>query len=433
MITYRLMDGGTGRPGNGPANANSYTGSFIATAPFMVSQSGMWFTGYWYWVAGGSPAGPTAPQKFALWQYSSSAVGSVVPGSVVTSGTLTAGAWNYVPLAAPVPLSTGSSLGGWYLAETGVNGNFNDTNSQFGNGDTYNGIANGPLVGGSFANKPAHSLNAQLFTVTGSDPAVTMAAGADSGGDGWSNFWLDVQVSDTAPGGYSGSYRLWPNRFEANASTVPDSAVNYVVATEVHLSQSCTLNNVWYWSPSGTAQLATRAGVYSITGAASGTEVAVIASPSWSGAAGSGWVKASFAANTTLAAGSYKVYVFNNAGTPDQWAATDLTSDYFGTAGEGASGITWGALTAPNLAGSSPAYNYNAANGGSTPPFQDGTLSHGQPTFAVGGGGSGTAQYPYLWAAGGTTGSKTQNYWVDLEVTPAAAPPSYAYSMRRMP
>ncbi len=429
MAVYRLMDGLSGRPGSGPANANSYTGNFISAAPFYVTQGGIWFQGYWYWVAGGSPAGPTAPQKFALWQYSSSAAGSVVSGSVVTSGTLTAGQWNYVPLATPVQMSIGSGLGGCYLAETGVNGNFNDTNSQFGTGDPYNGLSNGPLAAGSAASPPAHGLKSQLFGLGGSDPAVTMVTGADSGGDGWSNFWLDVQVSDTAPAGYAGSYRLWPDRTEANADTVSDSAFNYVIATEVHLSRQCTLNNAWYWSPSTAAQLATRAGVYSITGADSGTEVAVIASPSWSGAAGSGWVKAAFAGGTTLAAGSYKVYVYNSAASPDQWSATDLSSAYWAS-GEGSAGITSGPLNAPQLSAASTAYVYNQAAPGSTPPFTTGATEAGQCTFAQTGGGGALAQYPYLYADG-----QAQVYWVDLEVTPVVTVPSvppYTASMSSM-
>ena len=431
MTTYRLMDGLSGRPGNGPANANSYSGSFIAYAPFRVTSGGMWFQGYWYWVAGGSPAGPTSPQKFALWGYTGSAAGDLISGTTVTSGTLTAGQWNYVPLATPVQLSTGSQYGGCYMAATGINGNFNDTNSQFGTGDPYNGLASGPLLAGSSTNPPAHSVKSQLFTVSGSDPSVTFGPQPDSGGDGWSNFWLDVQVSDTAPGGYSGSYRLYPNRVEANSVTGQDSSVNYVVSTEIHLSQTCTLNNVWYFSPSGTAQLATRAGVYSITGADSGSEVAAITSPSWSGAAGSGWIKTPFAGGTTLAAGSYKVYVFNNAVTPDGWNATDNSTDYWLT-GEGTNGITWGPLYAPPVASASSAYVYDGAAPGSTPPYTTGSTEAGQGTFAVGSGG-GSVLYPYLYvdAAG-------QDYWVDLELTPQTAPPpgqtvQVVYSMRTYP
>ena len=83
-------------------------------------------------------------------------------------------------------------------------------------------------------------------------------------GSNSANFWMDLQVSDTAPTGYSGSYRLWPNKWDAAPETTADSAVNYVVATEVHLSQSCTLNNIWYYSPQGVGQLATECGVWDI-------------------------------------------------------------------------------------------------------------------------------------------------------------------------
>ena len=67
---------------------------------------------------------------------------SLIPAATVTSGPLTAGQWNYVPLDTPVPLA----IGGCYNACTGLNGSFPVTNSQFGAGDPYGGgITNGPL------------------------------------------------------------------------------------------------------------------------------------------------------------------------------------------------------------------------------------------------------------------------------------------------
>jgi hypothetical protein len=88
-------------------------------------------------------------------------------------------------------------------------------------------------------------------------------------------------------------------------------------------------------------------------------------------------------------------------------------------------GITWGPLNAPGLATASAAYNFVGANGGSTPPFTDGTILPGQCTFAQ----SGTNIYPYLYVTG-----LAQNYWVDVEVTPVTAPnvPSYTASMSSM-
>ena len=97
MTTYRLMDGASGRPGVGssgtqpPSAGTSYSGDYLAGIVFNVNQGNLWFQGYWWWV-GGSGQDTTA-LKFALWQQTSSGGGgggTLVPGRVVTSGTLTA-------------------------------------------------------------------------------------------------------------------------------------------------------------------------------------------------------------------------------------------------------------------------------------------------------------------------------------------------------
>lgn len=230
-----------------------------------------------------------------------------------------------------------------------------------------------------------------LFTTGGSDPSKQMPTTQDSTYD---NFWIDVQISNAAPSGYSGSYRLWPNKYDANSSTVSDSAANYIIATEIDLvTGPCTLNKIWYYSPHGTAQLATRASVWSIS---SRTEVAANASPSWSGAAGSGWVSCSFS-GVTLNAGNYRVAVYNGVAAPDQWSATDNGTQYW-AAGVGKNGITNGPLSAPNLSAAQPANIYMGS--GTTP---------GQSVFALGP----PNQYPNVYVTG-----QAQNYWLDLEVTP---------------
>ena len=93
MGTYRLFPST-----DGPSSPVSYSGPFLAGTLFCVT-SNCWFEGYWWWVC---PTGQsTSPQKFALWQVYGGGEGNVVPGSVVTSGPLTAGQWNYIPL--PIP------------------------------------------------------------------------------------------------------------------------------------------------------------------------------------------------------------------------------------------------------------------------------------------------------------------------------------------
>jgi hypothetical protein len=416
------MDGLAGRPGNGPSSPAAFIGPFQAGLIFGVTDSRYWFSGYWWWVP---PGGDTASQKFALWGLQTTGAagqGSLIAGTTVNSGTLAAGQWNFIPLAVPVQLSAGraasSASGGLYCATTAwtaVNG-FPDTANQFGAANPFgNGISNGPLF--TFGQNAAASFPAgSVFGTATNDPAAGAPTGTDASFD---NFWLDVQVTDAAPAGFAGPYRLYPNRHDANAVTVQDSAVSYVVATEIALSQACTAGRIWYYSPAGTAQLATRASVWMITGPAAGTEVIAAAAPAWktpagaAAAAGSGWVWCS-AGNASLAAGACKVSVYNNAAIPDGWSAKDAGTGYWAPGGEGASGISGGGpVSAPALSAASLAYVYNGSSPGSTPPFTTGVTERGQCTFAQGPPG----QYPYLYVDG-----LAQNYWTDLEVTPAAAP-----------
>lgn len=370
---------------DGPATAVAYSGNLITGVEFEVTHSADWFEGYWLWVCGSGQ--PTTPVECALWSMTGGATGTLVASSVVTSGTLTAGQWNYIPLSAPIQLA----LGAPYTAAIGVNGPFPDTPNSFGAGDPYSaGIVTGPLTGYSDSSgslPPPYGNGQGCATAAGSDPSVYMpvAHGPD-------NFWVDVQISDGIPPGfsYSGSWRLWPNMWGAlGAST--DSPVNYVIATEVHFSRTVTLNKIWYYSIAGTAQLATECGVWSI---ATQTLVADNESPTWSGAAGSGWVSCSFT-SVTIPAGAYRVAVYNNAATPDAWSAKLLN---YWDIGLGSNGITTGGpLLAPNLAGASLANKFGES--GQEP---------GQAVFAVGP----PDQYPNLYVDG-----LAQNYWVDVEVT----------------
>ena len=178
----------------------------------------------------------------------------MIPGSVVTSGILTAGQWNYVPLPIPLQLSIGDVTGSGaavYEAAPGFSNSFPDTNSQFGSGDPYaSGITNGPLFGysdqGASAPCPISVTSSQgAFGVAGTDPSVNMPAQGSSS----SNFWIDLQISDTAPVGYGGSYRLWPNypTVFPNPATIDTEA--QTLGTQFSLSEPCTLDNVWFYSP----------------------------------------------------------------------------------------------------------------------------------------------------------------------------------------
>jgi len=429
MTSYRAMDGVSGRPGTGssgtqpPGTATSFTGSYTAGLTFTVTQGGCWLEGYWWWVpSAGSP--PTAAQKFALWSVFAQGPHQAVPVSAatVTSGTLSAG-WNYVPLAAPVQVAPGMT----YVAATSPNGNFPDTTHQFGAGNPYaSGITNGPLTvpasGASFA------MAQSPFSASVSDPA----AGFPDTNDLDDLLWLDVQVTDTAPPGYAGSWRLWPNS-GITATTGGDNASTFILATEVHLSQACTLNAVWYYSLAGAASLATWAGVYDI---GSQTAVAANTSPAWkkpdgtSASAGSGWVYCTFA-GVTLAAGSYKAAYYNSGGAGGSWSSRDF--GYWLT-GPGASGITNGPLSAPAMGAAATAYVFTNNGGAGSPPWTGGFGSEAQNgTFALTG-----PQYPYmgvdyrLTSGQDPAGAVAESFWADMEVTPVVqqTQPPFAYQMR---
>ncbi len=385
MSTYRLYPST-----NGPSTPVSYGGSFDAGIAFEVTSGGAWFEGYWWWVC---PSGqPTAAQTFALWQVYGGGNGSLISAATVTSGALTAGQWNYVPLPNPIMLSIGgganfanADAGGtaFYVACTAFTGSFPDTNSQFGSGGPYSGgIKSGPLT--AFSDQSGtlaapFSIVQGLFSTSGSVTSNFPANGSSS-----SNFWMDVQVSDTAPSGYSGSYRIWPN-FPVVPGSLSNDTGQQTTGTEFWLSESCTLDNIWFWSPSGVGVLPSRCGIWSVSsqGVVSGTDNT---SPSWSGSAGSGWVSCSYASSgVVLPAGKYRVAVYYGGG--QKFYQEDV--DYFGT-GPGSNNIVNGPLTCPSVT--------NATSPGNS-IYQDGA-----------------------WAYPDTFDNKDdgETRWIDVEVTPAS-------------
>lgn len=417
MAGYRLMDGQSGRPGNGPSAAISYSGAYTAGLLFKVTQGGMWLTGFWWWVCNSGQAATAT--KCALWSVGvPSGGGTLVPGSVVTSGTLTAGQWNYIPLAAPIQLAIGST----YCAAIGVGGSFPNTPNQFGSGQTYAaGIASGPLSAfsdqsGTLPEPYGHAQG--TFSTGGSDPSVTIPLS----GNASDNNWVDVQVSDTVPAGYSGSYRLWPNKWDGSATAALDQAQPFTLATEIRTSVAATANNVWFFSPPGAASLPTWAGVYRISDQ---SLIAAAASPSWTApsggaaSAGGGWCKCALPPGTTLAAGQYKAAVYNAGGASGSWSPREY--GYFAT-GTGAAGIVNGPLSSPSNSAASSAYVY-FNNPTATPPYTSGAAQEpANGTFAQSG-----PQFPYLavdYAYPGTSdpaGAVAESFYVDLEVTPAVS------------
>jgi hypothetical protein len=400
VTTYTLFGQGA------HATVNSSTGTqFIAGIEFEVTAGGCWLEGYW-WRAGGA----TAAQKFCLYCVTGgtsggtgSKTGTVVTGSVVTSGTLTANAWNYVPLASPLPLAIGTA----YVAATGytIVAPFANQSNVFNSAGTDpNGITNGPLFayndsagGGPAAdNNPWGGWSQAVFaTGAGTDPTAHLP----TAGSNFGSFGMDVQISDTDPTGtYSGPYRLWPNNIAANVATVLDQPEQYVIGTVFTLSQACTLNNTWFYSPPGSVGLPTKADIWRVSDQAN---VATM-TPSWSGSAGSGWVPAAWS-GVTLPAGTYvaSVYNANATGTGNGWSAKDATTNYWAT-GRGKNGITWGPLSAPSLAAAPAAFMPYPGGGAAAP---------GQNVFQN--VSTGPDQFPSLYVTG-----LAQVYWVDVAVTP---------------
>jgi Domain of unknown function (DUF4082) len=367
--TYRLF-----ATTNGPATPVSYSGPFISGVVAGVTTGGCWLDGYWWWVC---PSGQsTAAQKFALWCLYGSASGSLVANSTVTSGALTAGQWNYVPLPAPVPLA----LGATYVAATGFSGSFPDTGNQFGSGDPYSGgIVSGPLTAYSDAsgsNPSPFSNDQAVFSVAGTDPSANLPAY----GSGSSNFWMDMQVDTSPPAGTS--YRLWPS-YPTLPGHLNSDTSGFTLGTEFVLSQPCTLDNIWFYSASGAGALPTRCAIWNV-GSQSEVSGTDNSSPAWSGPAGSGWVSCAYH-GVTLPAGDYKVSVFYGGGS--QWY--QATTSYWHS-GPGGSGITAGPLTAPGLSKAT---------------------SPGQSTYNYG-----SWAYPNTFASAGDG----ECNWVDVEVTPTS-------------
>ena len=376
MTTYRLWPST-----NGPSSAISYSGPFISGMAFCVTSEA-WFMGYWWWVCG-SGGQSTGPTKCALWQvpFVNNENPVLVPGSVVTSGTLTAGQWNYIPLPAPVPLSLGGSSGmnppvnggddayalATYVAAIGCNGPFPDTSGYWGSGQTApNGITNGPLTAfsGTGAGMPApwptNGAQSQgCFSVVGSDPSAFFP-GSSSGTD---NFWVDAQIGDYSSAPSGTSLRLFPN-FPA---PIPNNDGDNTLATSgqaFSLSQACSLDKLWVYSPPGAAVLPTRTAIWntSTKTVVSGTDNT---SPSWlaqgggAAAPAGGWIYVDYSgAHINLPAGDYTASFYNGSGQVVYgeahnlfFAGTDPVSSKVvgGPAWNGIS-VGGGILTSPNVA-----------------------------------------------------------------------------------
>lgn len=407
MATYSLYDHGT------PVGTASGSDGvdFIVAVGIEVETAGNFLEGYW-WYCGGQ----TAAQTFCLWGVTGGTSGGtgsktavLIPDSTVTtaasgSGKLVANSWNFIPLAAPVPLGIATS----YLLCTGftISGAFANMANQFNSGGAHpGGIVNGPLVAYSDATAGGTAgttmpwggwAQCQFVVGAGTDPTVA----PPTGGSNSSNFGMDGQVTDVTPSGYAGPLDPFINNPAADVAFQVDLDSEYVVATEFWLSQPCYVNYIRHVSPSGAGQVATAADIWRISDQSQQFHVSA---PSWTGTLGAGWMQYDLPPGTWLPAGQFKVSAYNGNGTglPTNNGATGKSVGYYAPGGRGASNITWGALTIPCVASASTAMD----SGGGGPMPGQGTYAN--PT-------TGPDQYPGLYAAA----APGQFYWVIAGVTP---------------
>lgn len=366
MATYRFMDGVSGRPGAGsssgvvlPSAPAAYSGDYSTGLNFVVKGvGGKWLDGYWWYVPYGGQT--TAGATFALWQPTSAAAGVLVPNSGVTAGTFTAATsagnangWNYVPLATPLQLSQDVAYCAVIAYASTVG--FPQQKNVFGSGDTFaTGITNSfAYAYGSSNSGAAYEVLPQGATAPAWQPQMPYDTGTTNASavmptinDSDDILWLDVQLDDTPPTGYT--TRLWPNYPEPYGMLANSVDGEYTLCNEFDISEAVTLLRLWFYSPTSTygpaaTALPTGVGIFDVGG---GTVAgSVVSSPSWSGAAGSGWVSVTYSGGLSLPAGNYLPYVTYAGGSP--WYGTVV--GYY-TTGEGANGITNGVVSAPSNA-----------------------------------------------------------------------------------
>jgi len=342
VTTYSLF------PGSGPA-LTAAADTLVVGVAVGASSGGLWLNSYRWWVpTGGDTA---AGQKFCLYQITGTAAGIIVPNSTVTAGVLTANAWNVVNLPSPLLLSPAfasdsiaTTYGCVYMACTGksfVNG-FPEAKNVFGTGDTNpGGIVNGPLFAFSSQSgtQPAGGTSQWIPQMAFSNSISDPTAGMPTQNDSDANLGMDVVLSTVPPA--SPTYRMVPNMpvFAPSGSGSPQSLA-YTLGLPFTLSAPGQVVRGWHYSPSTATVLPTRVGVWN-----SGmTEVAAcsILSPSWSGAAGSGWVSVTYGSPPALPAGSYVFSTFT-ADNTDVWF--EAQTGWFSTAFP--SGITQGIVSYP--------------------------------------------------------------------------------------
>ena len=248
----------------------------------------------------------------------------------LASGTGVAGG---VSMAANAGLASG--VGAANAPPVGITaGLATGTGAAFGADDSNLGLGITGLLAlaTAAAFQPAIGITAGLAVGTGAAGNI-----AEGGGAVATTIW--AQANPTGVTGYS-----------TTAETNTTFGVYFTAA------QAGTLQAIWFYSPSGSTDLPAEIALYAYTGQ---TLLSSNASPSWSGAAGSGWVRATLSTVALSSGTGYVAVYYTGPGTLTNQA-------YIYT---GSSPAAWfpstsadGNLTAPQA---TPAYNQAPYNTGS--------------------------------------------------------------------
>src|SRR5258708_30657634 len=176
MATWRIWPST-----NGDIVASDTTSNTLSTE-FAVTQAGCSITGYWWWCPA---SGDTTAKTFSLWSCTTGTTGTRITAANATSGTLTAGAWNFTACT-PTPLTANQH----YRTEMTFAGGANyyaATSNYWASGGGSADIVNGPLTAFTQANALG---NIQGGFIAGSAVAYT------TGQFNNANYWVDVQIDD---------------------------------------------------------------------------------------------------------------------------------------------------------------------------------------------------------------------------------------------
>jgi len=169
-------------------------------------------------------------------------------------------------------------------------------------------------------------------------------------------------------------------------ATLQANTSQFNLAMEFEVSTELEVTGVWWLSAATAATLPTDTGIWTITGVGTGTQLLHHSAPSWSGAAGSGWVKDTYDGTVHVLPGTKYLVAVAGGGTGNWFTEDNLAGAFWN------SGITNGPLSAPSSA---------AASSGQDPFFASG-----------------------LWTFPPNAPANGFNFYVDVEVTTLPMPPT---------